>query len=144
MENIIDTRDLAERRDELKTRILDAFNYTFFTELDCCPDIETLSDNIPENATKEDKELFFSDWKDEINEINEIDEIEHYCPDFEFGCTLIHYDYFTEYTKELLIDCGYISKDFPTWIEIDWNATAENVMYDYSEINYRGETYLFR
>ena len=40
--------------------------------------------------------------------------------------------------------CGYISDDFPSWIEIDWEATAENVKQDYSELEYEGETYFYR
>jgi hypothetical protein len=144
MEKIIYTDNLSKRRDDLKKQILEAFNEHFSTELDCCPDIETLSDNIPENTTKEDKELFFSDWKDEINEINEIDYIESYCTDFKYGCELIHTDYFTEYVEELLIDCGDMPKDFPRFIVIDWEATSANLSHDYYYVDYQGETYLVR
>jgi hypothetical protein len=57
---------------------------------------------------------------------------------------LIEEDDFDEYCKELLEDCGYISKDFPVWIEIDWDATANNVRQDYQEVEFRGTNYLFR
>jgi hypothetical protein len=145
MEKFIYTSNLSKRRDDLKSQILEAFNDTFFTELEDYSDIETyLDDEASEHITEEEREKFFSDWKDEIDEISEIDYIESECSDFEFGCILIHYDYFTEYTKDLLIDCGYIDKNLPTWIDINWESTAENVMYDYSYIDYLGETYLFR
>lgn len=38
-----------------------------------------------------------------------------------------------DFTQNLLDDLGYIPKDFPSWIEIDWEATASNVMQDYVE-----------
>jgi hypothetical protein len=145
MEKFIYTSNLSKRRDDLKQQILEAFNDIFFTELEEYSEIETyLGDEVAENITEKEREKFFSDWKDEIDEINEIDYIESECYEFKFGCELIHFDYFTEYTKELLIDCGYINKDFPSWIELDWEATAKNVADDYSYIDYQGETYLFR
>ena len=56
----------------------------------------------------------------------------------------IEEDDFEDYCEELVIDCGYIPKDFPSWIEIDWEATASNMKQDYSELDYQGITYLFR
>lgn len=38
-----------------------------------------------------------------------------------------------DFTQNLLDDLGYIPKDFPSWIEIDWDATANNVMQEYIE-----------
>ena len=38
-----------------------------------------------------------------------------------------------DFTRNILDDFGYIPKDFPSWIEIDWEATASNVMQDYVE-----------
>ena len=66
------------------------------------------------------------------------------CSEFSYGCTLIEEDDFEDYCEELVIDCGYIPKDFPSWIEIDWEATASNMKQDYSELDYQGITYLFR
>lgn len=51
---------------------------------------------------------------------------------------------FEDYCEELVTDCGYISRDFPMWIEIDWTATANNVKRDYSEVEFRGESFLYR
>ena len=47
-------------------------------------------------------------------------------------------------SSEYIEYCGYISDDFPSWIEIDWEATAENVKQDYSELEYEGGTYFYR
>lgn len=57
---------------------------------------------------------------------------------------LIADHYFTDYTRELLEDCGTIPKDFPTWIEIDWDATARNVQMDYTPVTIDWRTYWTR
>lgn len=69
---------------------------------------------------------------------------ENYADDWEHGETLIRYSYFTEYVQELLEDCGDIPKNIPHYIEIDWEATARNVMVDYTHIDFDGVTYLIR
>ena len=62
-----------------------------------------------------------------------------------YPVTLIAEHYFTEYNKEMLIDCGYISIDFPSsFIVIDWQATAENCLADYTEIMINNNTYYTR
>lgn len=135
----IDTRDLIEKRDELKQQILYSFLETFEhyeDQTECFDDILFEEEEI--QSWKED-------WEDELKEIEEIDKIEdEFGSEFDYGVTLVHEDYFEEYTEELLIDCGYISKDFPSWIEIDWEATANNVKQDYTEVEYQGETYYGR
>ena len=133
----IDTRDLIEERDNLKEQILDNFNDRFNTELNDFDEIETYaSENIDD---------FKSYLEDEYQQINNIDEVENTIgSEFTYGCTLIEEDDFVEYVEEMLIDCGYISKDSPTWIEIDWETTAGNVKQYYSELEYKGDTYYFR
>ena len=135
----IDTRDLIEKRDELKQQILDSFLETFEhyeDRTECFEDILFEEEEI---------QNWKEDWLDEIAEICEIDKIEDELgSEFDYGVTLVHEDYFEEYAKELLIDCGYISKDFPSWIEIDWEATANNVKQDYTGVEYQGETYYGR
>ncbi len=142
----INTRDLIKERNNLKEQILDDFNDRFNTELDDFDEIETyLNDEVSQNIKQEEREDFTSYWEDELVQIIEIDQVEYEVGgEFEYGCTLIEEDDFEDYVEDMLIDCGYISKDFPTWIEIDWSATAENVRQDYSELEYKGDTYYFR
>ena len=41
-----------------------------------------------------------------------------------------------EFAEETCTDCGYISKDMPSWIHIDWQKTWDNSLsYDYTEID---------
>lgn len=135
----IDTRDLIERRDELKQQILDSFLETFEHYKDQTDEFDDIL------FEEEEIQSWKEDWEDELKEIEEIDNIENELgSEFDYGVTLVHEDYFEEYTEELLTDCGYISKDFPSWIEIDWEATANNVKQDYTEVEYQGETYYGR
>lgn len=72
------------------------------------------------------------------------EEAEGYADDWTHGATLIRHDYFTEYARELVEDCGYISPELPHWIEIDWTATAENVRADYTSVDFDGALYWVR
>ena len=40
-----------------------------------------------------------------------------------------------DFAEQLVSDCGYIGRDIPSWIEIDWVKTWDNTLsYDYTEI----------
>ena len=136
--NILDTIDLIEKRDELKDSILTDWNEKYEDDQK-----EEFSE-IPTETEDGEVAMFLEYWEDELTQIEEIDNIEDNCEEFSYGCTLIDEDDFEDFVKEDLEDCGYIPKDLPTWIEINWEATAKNVKYDYSEIEYQGTTYLYR
>jgi len=61
-----------------------------------------------------------------------------------YPVTLVRDSYFTTYARELLEDCGTIPRDLPSWVEIDWDATARNVRMDYTAIEIDGTTYWYR
>ena len=61
-----------------------------------------------------------------------------------YPVTLICDSYFTYYAREMLEDCGTIPRDFPWWVEIDWDATARNVRVDYTPVDIDGVTYWYR
>ena len=44
------------------------------------------------------------------------------------------YESGADFAEQMASDCGYISRDMPSWVEIDWAATWENLSYDYHEI----------
>ena len=118
-QDIIDTRDIVERFEELE-RTYDEFE-------------------TPEEI---------KNWEDleEYTKLGKlIEEIDSYagdnCAD---GVTLISEHYFTNYCKELLEDCGDIPSDMPWFIAIDWEETADNMRVDYTEAEINGTTYLFR
>jgi hypothetical protein len=139
--NILDTRDLIETRESLQEEILNDFNEKFNTEFDSYDEI----DWNDESYNEEDLEEFEDFWWGEKEHIEEIDQIESDLgSEFEYGITLVKSEDFEDYTRDLLEDLGYIPKDFPTWIEIDWKATANNVEQDYTTVSYQGTDYLGR
>ena len=136
MGNYIDTRNLAERREALKQEILDSFLENF-------PHYEEMTESFEDIRFEEEEiESWKEDFEDELKEIEEIDDVENELgSEFEYGVTLVDVDDWEEYVEELLEDTGYIPKDFPSWIEIDWEATANNVKIDYTEVTYQGNSY---
>lgn len=142
---VFDSRDLLEYKQELEESLVPLYN-------------EWMRDNTPEGYSFEDITDFseIENWDDFAeyfeDETKEYIDIKAFCEDIdshagdscEDGVTIIHNDYFEEYTRELLEECGYIPKDFPSWIKIDWEATAKNVEVDYSVVTYDGEDYLVR
>ena len=139
MGNYIDTRYLAERREALKQEILDSFLENF-------PHYEEMTESFEDIRFEEEEiESWKEDFEDGLKEIEEIDDVENELgSEFEYGVTLVDVDDWEEYVEELLEDIGYIPKDFPSWIEIDWEATANNVKVDYTEVTYQGNSYLGR
>ena len=61
-----------------------------------------------------------------------------------YPVTLIRESYFTDYAREMLEDCGLIPREFPNYIEIDWDATARNIRTDYTCTDIAGDTYWYR
>ena len=137
--NILDTRYLAERREALKQEILDSFLENF-------PHYEEMTESFEDIRFEEEEiESWKEDFEDELKEIEEIDDVENELgSEFEYGVTLVDVDDWEEYVEELLEDIGYIPKNFPSWIKIDLEATANNVKVDYMEVTYQGNSYLGR
>lgn len=57
---------------------------------------------------------------------------------------LIHEDYFKTYAQELVQDIGDLPNGIPSYIEIDWEATADNIRQDYTSVEFDGVTYYVR
>ena len=69
---------------------------------------------------------------DEFAEHYDVDTIEHF-EDMYQG----QYDSGADFAKQIATDCGYIKSyqgDLPSWIEIDWEKTWDNLSYDYTEL----------
>jgi hypothetical protein len=61
-----------------------------------------------------------------------------------YPVTLIRDDYFTRYAQELVEDIGDLPNGLPSYIEVDWEATARNIRMDYTFTEFHGVTYWFR
>lgn len=132
-----DTRDLFEEREDLKATILADYNAEFpRNEKDDFDDINFDNDYV---------ESWAEDWEDDLEKIEAIDTLEREVgSEFEYGVTLIPLEDFTDYVKELLVDCGDLPSNIPSYISIDWEDTANNIKVDYSEVEFQGTDYLFR
>lgn len=73
------------------------------------------------------------------------DEAEGYADDWQYGETLIRGTYFTEYAKELADDIGAIAgtEQWPL-MHIDWEAAADDLKHDYTEVEFDGVPYFIR
>ena len=60
---------------------------------------------------------------DEFAEHFDVDSIEHFEESYQG-----QYRNGAEFAEQLCQDCGYITKDFPSWIEIDWQATWDRAL----------------
>ena len=59
-----------------------------------------------------------------------IEDIDHF-EDAYYG----EYESGAEFAEQFANDVGYISSDLPSWIEIDWQESWENLSYDFYEEN---------
>ena len=74
------------------------------------------------------------------------DEAEGYTSgDWPHGATLIRDSYFQEYAQELAEDCGDVKAD-AGWPgrHIDWEAAADELKQDYTEVDFDGVAYWVR
>jgi hypothetical protein len=128
-ESTIDSRDIIERIKELEA------------ERDSCmmiredggeeADPQGWEDQNPEDAA-------------ELAALSNLAEDGEGAADWTYGETLIRDDYFTEYVREMLKDCGEIPRDLPHYIAVDWHKTANNVRVDYFDVDFDGVTYWIR
>jgi hypothetical protein len=134
-DDLIDSRDIIERIKELNTE------RARWVEEQAGEEVAAA--DFPAWA-----ELWTSAHLDDAAELAALqklaEEAEGYADDWTHGVTLIHDDYFTDYAREMLEDCGTSPRDLPTWVEIDWEATARNVRTDYTYVDFDGVTYWVR
>lgn len=53
-------------------------------------------------------------------------------------------DSWVDYCREMLEDIGDLPRNLPSYIEIDWDKTADNIKSDYSCVDWDGDTYWYR
>ena len=147
IDRIFDTRDLMSYVEFIQEQLSEMYNNEFedkedFAELDQS-DFEDFDwiENL--QFYTEFKKEFSNDLAD-FKELLEFYQLLSETPDFEYGETVISEDEFLDYCKEMLEDIGYIPKDLPSWIEIDFEATSENMKADYFSVDFDNNTYFVR
>lgn len=130
-EDVIDSRDVIARIDQLKDELEDA-GVSF--------DLET--DKLNDAANERDMTAELEEWE-ALTKLAE--QGEQYAPDWQYGETLIRDSYFREYAEELAEDIGAINAE-ATWPNncIDWERAARELRVDYTAIDFDGVTYWIR
>jgi hypothetical protein len=130
-DDIIDSRDIIERIDELRD------------------ERDSAADGW-EPGSDEPKPQALADWEasDEAAELKTLEAVasdgEGY-GDWDHGETLIRETYFIEYAQQLAEDIGAIDPK-ASWPNgcIDWEKAADELRVDYTEVDFDGVTYLMR
>ncbi len=128
-DDTIDSRDVIARIYELED------------ELECC-----VVDEENETVASEDGEIDLTDEHEELQVLRALaEEAEGYAADWPHGEVLINESYFTEYAQQLAEDIGAIP-DEAGWpaCHIDWDAAADALKIDYTEVDFDGTTFLIR
>jgi hypothetical protein len=158
-EDILDSRDVIERMDELadfQTAVTDAQEE--LTELqeemeglgewEDATERETLAIKIAEaeRVLERARFLFDDDAQEELRILSALnDEGKDYSGDWGYGATLIRDSYFIEYAKELADDIGAIDSNASWPCDcIDWEKAADQLKMDYSSIDFDGVEYWVR
>ena len=88
-----------------------------------------------------------ADLEAELKALEEFaDEASECAPDWHYGETIIHEDYFTQYARELSDELSLGDGAMAQWpfTHIDWEAAADALKVDYSEVEFNGVTYYIR
>ena len=149
--DIIDSRDIIARLEELQDE-RDALDEAVSEARDAADELDPdeEKDALREaEAAIDAAELTLQEFDDsddgcELRALKALADEGDGAEDWTYGATLVRESYFTDYCRELLQDIGDLPKDLPDYIAIDWNATADNLRVDYSEVDFGGVTYLIR
>lgn len=135
----IEEHDSAE--EELQMAVTAAATHVSFVELNDPEDTEALAEAQQDLADAEGELNAWQQGGDcaERDALNTV--LEEVTSD---GFPLIPEGDFTDYARELCEEIGDIPKNFPSYIVIDWDATADNLKADYSTITLDGGEYYYR
>lgn len=142
-DNVIDSRDVIARVEELYDELHDWY-----------------SDYVLECEEERTDRGSFEDWldledcyRDEKDEYLILVKLAKQCedsPDWSYGETLIHEDYFTKYIEDLIDDCYEMPKEMHSgnwpWrhMTMDYEAAADEAKQDYFGVDFDGVTYYIR
>lgn len=135
----IDSRDIIEKIEELTDEFIAATEDGVEPDEWIDPrDCQMSADDWKLGLSDDDAELLAALIKFREEEDGNYDD------SFADGVFFIHADDFTDAMKEMCEDVGYLPKDTPDWLVIDWEKTSDNLRADYRESNLRGGEYWAR
>ena len=102
-----------------------------------------------EEHGEENFKLYFEDYVSMVDDIG-IDVVLAYLENFDISdvssCRDAYqgkYESGAEFAQSIAEDCGEIGRGMSSWIEIDWEASWNNLSYDYVECGNYGDCYIF-
>ncbi len=140
-----DLESLNDELNDLQNELYDIENEDDYADKQ--NDIDSKLEEIADKENEiQDCEFEYNRYSEELAELESLkEEIESNSDEgFEYGIQLIHESDIDDYLNEMLIDCGYLPKDLPYWIKIDWQATYDNMKEDYNEVELNGNTFYVR
>lgn len=133
-QDVIDSRDIIERIEDLETEIADIEEKTVDAGLN------------PQDVS--------GDYDDLVSELAALKalaaECEGYASDWTYGEQLIRRSYFVEYIAELIDDCYDLPAQLKSgeWpyrhVKIDVEAAADEAEQDYTAVDFNGVEYFIR
>lgn len=133
--DIIDSRDVIARIEEIETELRDAHEGEG-SKADFDVWLSDMADNDQGTLQEAAQELFA------LRDL--VKEAEGYAGDWLHGATLIRHSYFVEYCQDMLSDLGDLPREIPSYVVIDWEATADNLKVDYTTVDFDGVEYYIR
>jgi hypothetical protein len=127
-DNVVNKQDIEDRLSELEDERDSFMEDTGFDE------IEQPAEWEESLATWEAHQPEGQEWRMLTDIIEEIGHADY----------LVAEDYFEDYVKEMLQDCGDVPRELPWYVEIDWEATADNIKGDYGTIEIEGKDWYYR
>ena len=128
------TRKATGQMQEETKELLDEYNETY------CWEYNDMVDFIKEHSEEE-----FVDHYETYNRLCEDygqNLVDEFIEDFDVSTIENFEDMYqgqynsgAAFAEQIATDCGYITRDLPSWIEIDWQKTWDNALsYDYTEL----------
>ncbi len=142
--DIIDSRDVIERIDELEAKrdaITEAEQEIADASHCSAEELEAM-----ECALADAEADFDEDERSELASLKALaEEASGYAADWQYGEALIRDTYFEDYAQELAEDIGAIDSN-ATWPNncIDWERATRELQMDYSAVEFDGITYWTR
>jgi hypothetical protein len=150
--DIIDSRDVVERIEEIESEVEDAQNdlaealLALSEALADQPDADRTALTARVDEARAALDTLKGDTDEELAALRALaKEGEAECSDWGDGATLVREGYFVEYAQNLADDIGAIDRN-ASWPlnHIDWDAAADELRGDYTELTFGGATYLAR
>lgn len=155
-EDVIDSRDVIERIDELESErqaLVDAVTDAEDTLADANDPTSAIADNPSEivelegavDSAKDELQEWDVNNGDELKSLKALAEEGEGSPDWSHGETLIRDSYFEDYAQQLAEDIGAINRN-ASWPNdcIDWEAAADALKMDYFSVDFDGVDYWIR